>query len=122
MAIVAASVLFPLAQMYCLGRTDYRRPADVIVVFGCLVRADGTPLMPLADRVRTGVELYQAGLANRLIFSGGPGEGQLTRQRPCGDWPCNSAFQQQQLKSTWTDSTLRPRFATRSPETGKLAG
>lgn len=46
-----------------------------IVVFGCLVRADGTPSMALADRVRTGVELYQAGLADRLIFSGGPGEG-----------------------------------------------
>ena len=74
-AIVAAAVLFPLAQMYCFGRTDYRRQADVIVVFGCLIRADGTPSMALADRVRTGVELYQAGLANRLIFSGGPGEG-----------------------------------------------
>jgi uncharacterized SAM-binding protein YcdF (DUF218 family) len=75
LAIVAASILFPLAQMYCFGRTDYRRQADVIVVFGCLVRADGTPSMALADRVRTGVDLYQARLANRLIFSGGPGEG-----------------------------------------------
>ena len=75
LAIVAASVLFPLAQMYCFGRTDYRRQADIIVVFGCLVRADGTPSMALADRVRTGVELYQAGLAKRIIFSGGPGEG-----------------------------------------------
>ena len=75
LAIVVASILFPLAQMYCFGRTDYRRQADVIVVFGCLVRADGTPSMALADRVRTGVELYQAGLAHRLIFSGGPGEG-----------------------------------------------
>jgi len=73
--IGVAAVLFPLAQMYCFGRTDYRRPADVIVVFGCLVRADGTPSMALADRVRTGVDLYQAGLASRLIFSGGPGEG-----------------------------------------------
>lgn len=75
LAIVVAAVLFPLAQMYCFGRTDYRRQADVIVVFGCLVRADGTPSMALADRVCTGVELYQAGLADRLIFSGGPGEG-----------------------------------------------
>ena len=75
LAIVAAAVLFPLGQMYFFGSTDYRRPADVIVVFGCLVRSDGVPSMALADRVRTGVELYQAGFADRLYFSGGPGEG-----------------------------------------------
>lgn len=75
LAVVASAVLFPLAQMYCFGRTDYRRPADLIVVFGCLVRADGTPSLALADRVRTGVELYRTGLAKRLLFSGGPGEG-----------------------------------------------
>lgn len=75
LAMATASVMLPLAQMYCFGRTDYRRQADVIVVFGCLVRADGTPSMALADRVRTGVELYQAGLGKQLIFSGGPGEG-----------------------------------------------
>ena len=75
LAVVASAVLFPLAQMYCFGRTDYRRPADVIVVFGCLVHADGTPSMALADRVRTGVELHRAGLAKRLLFSGGPGAG-----------------------------------------------
>ena len=75
LAILSASILFPLAQMYCFGRTDYRRPADVIVVFGCLVRSDGRPSMALADRVQTGVELYRAGFANRLVFSGGPGEG-----------------------------------------------
>ena len=75
LAVVASAVLFPLAQMYCFGRTDYRRPADVIVVFGCLVHADGTPSIALADRVRTGVELHRAGLAKRLLFSGGPGRG-----------------------------------------------
>lgn len=75
LAVVASAVLFPLAQMYCFGRTDYRRPADVIVVFGCLVHANGTPSMALADRVRTGVELHRAGLAKRLLFSGGPGAG-----------------------------------------------
>ena len=75
LAVVASAVLFPLAQMYCFGRTDYRRPADVIVVFGCLVHADGTPSMALADRVRTGVVLHQSGLAKRLLFSGGPGAG-----------------------------------------------
>lgn len=73
--IIVGALLFPLAQMFCFGWTDYRRPADVIVVFGCRVLRNGNPSMALADRVRTGVELYHAGFADRLVFSGGPGEG-----------------------------------------------
>lgn len=74
-SIAFAAVLFPLAQMVCFGLTDYRRPADVIVVFGCYVREDGVPSMALSDRVRMGVELYLSGLAPMLVFSGGPGAG-----------------------------------------------
>jgi hypothetical protein len=43
-------VLFPIAQMYCFGETDYRRPADAIVVhpprlwpIACARRAIFTP-------------------------------------------------------------------------------
>lgn len=75
--IVVGTLLFPLAQMFCFGWTDYRRPADVIVVFGCRVFRSGNPSMALADRVRTGVELYHAGFADRLVFSGGPGDGDI---------------------------------------------
>ncbi len=68
---------FPLLQMVCFGRTDYRRPADVIVVFGARAYANGQPSDALADRVRTGCELYRQGLASSLIFSGGPGDGAI---------------------------------------------
>jgi uncharacterized SAM-binding protein YcdF (DUF218 family) len=75
-ATVAGCVLlFPVFQMFCFGRTDYRRAADAIVVLGAKAFADGTPSLPLAERVRTAAELYRAGLAPRLIFSGGPGDG-----------------------------------------------
>jgi len=67
--------LFPLLQILCFGATDYRRVADAVVVFGAKALPDGTPSLLLADRVRTGVELLQQGYANRIIFSGGPGEG-----------------------------------------------
>ncbi|HEY4263539.1 MAG TPA: YdcF family protein [Schlesneria sp.] len=77
LTVAASALLFPLAQMYCFGSTDYRRPADLIVVFGCLVHADGRPSMALADRVTTAVELYHAGFADRLLFSGGPGSGDV---------------------------------------------
>jgi uncharacterized SAM-binding protein YcdF (DUF218 family) len=73
-AFVASAIVFPIAQIATFGMTDYRRPADVIVVFGAKAYADGTPSDALADRVRTACALYRAGLAPRLLFSGGPGE------------------------------------------------
>ena len=75
--IIAAAILFPLAQISLFGATDYRRPADVIVVFGARAYADGRPSDALADRVRTACDLYVAGLAPRLLFSGGPGDGPI---------------------------------------------
>ena len=76
-SFVVASVLFPTAQTVFFGLTDYRRPADVIVVFGARAYADGSLSSPLADRVRTGCELYREGLAPRMIFSGGAGDGAI---------------------------------------------
>ena len=38
--------VFPLAQMFCFGKTDYRRPADAIVVLGARAYADGRPRKP----------------------------------------------------------------------------
>jgi uncharacterized SAM-binding protein YcdF (DUF218 family) len=71
----AALVAFPLLQMVLFGKTDYRRPADAAVVFGARAYADGRPSTALADRVRTACELYSEGLAGKLVFSGGPGDG-----------------------------------------------
>jgi vancomycin permeability regulator SanA len=71
----ACLVGFPVAQVYCFGTTDYRRPADVIVVFGAKAFSNDQPSSALADRVRTGCMLYHEGWAPRLIFSGGPAAG-----------------------------------------------
>ena len=70
-------VLFPLMQMFCFGKTDYRRRADVAVVFGARVYADGRPSDAVADRVRTACKLYRDGLVKKLLFSGGPGDGAI---------------------------------------------
>jgi len=75
--LVIMCVITPFAQMYCFGKTDYRRPADAIVVFGAGVHADGSLSIALADRMKTAVELYRNGLAETLIVSGGPGTGQV---------------------------------------------
>ena len=70
--------LFPLALMLFFGNTDYRRPADAAVVLGAKVFPDGRMSDALADRIRTACGLYQAGLVQRLVLSGGPGQGTVT--------------------------------------------
>jgi vancomycin permeability regulator SanA len=76
--VLACTICFPLAQMLCFGKTDYRRPADAVVVLGARVYADGRLSDALADRVRTGCSLYLDGLARKLILSGGPGDGPVS--------------------------------------------
>lgn len=69
---------FPLALMLFFGNTDYRRPADAVVVFGARAYQDGRLSDALQDRIRTACELYRAGLAKRLVLSGGRGDGPIT--------------------------------------------
>lgn len=71
------ALLFPASQIFCFGRTDYRRPADAVVVFGARTYADGSLSPILANRVATACELYQKDYARILIFSGGPGDGAI---------------------------------------------
>jgi len=78
-AVVAAMGLLVLAHVLTFGHTDYRRPADAIVVFGARAYADGTPSQALRDRTRTGIELYRQGYADELIFSGGGSEPAVMR-------------------------------------------
>ncbi|MHB1016936.1 MAG: SanA/YdcF family protein [Coriobacteriia bacterium] len=77
-AVVAVAALlalaFPLAQVHFFGTTDYRRDADVAVVFGARVFANGQLTTSLEDRVRTAADLYSEGLVDALIMSGGVGE------------------------------------------------
>jgi uncharacterized SAM-binding protein YcdF (DUF218 family) len=74
-AIAAVSLAFvsglPLLQMAFFGTTDYRRPADAVVVFGARVRSDGTASLTLANRVTTASELYRQGLADTIVMTGG---------------------------------------------------
>lgn len=74
---IACFGLFPMALMLFFGNTDYRRPADAIVVFGARAYDDGRLSDALEDRMRTACELYRAGLARKLVVSGGPGDGDI---------------------------------------------
>jgi vancomycin permeability regulator SanA len=72
-ALGCCGVLFPLAQEGFFGKTSYARSVQTAVVFGAQVHRDGHSSIVLADRVRTAAQLYHAGLAQRLIMSGGQG-------------------------------------------------
>lgn len=73
--LLAVFIGVPLTLIVSAKRWDRRQRADVIVVFGARTYADGTPSLSLADRVRTACQLYHAGYAPVLYFSGGPGDG-----------------------------------------------
>ena len=53
---------------------------DVILVLGAAIWADGTPSHMLEDRLRRGIELYEAGAAPVLLMSGGPYEVDVMRR------------------------------------------
>ncbi len=46
---------------------------DCIIVLGCKVEADGRPAPMLTDRLETGIALYQAGAAPKMLMSGDHG-------------------------------------------------
>ena len=50
------------------------KDVDCIVVLGCQVKEDGNPSDMLADRLRRGIELYNQGVAPKIIMSGDHGQ------------------------------------------------
>lgn len=69
--------LAPLILMTTIGPADRGEEADLVVVLGARVYADGSPSLALADRTRTGGHLLLVGRAPRILVSGGPGDGDV---------------------------------------------
>lgn len=65
------------------GASDYRRPADAIIVLGAAVRPDGSASPALRDRVVTACDLYREGLASHLVLSGGHTPGRPVSEAAC---------------------------------------
>lgn len=62
------------------GQSDERRPVDVIVVLGAGTNADGSPSQDIMERVQHGIELYHAGWAKAILFTGGNGPASASNQ------------------------------------------
>ena len=47
---------------------------DCILILGAMVRGDGTPSLILKERLDTGIELYNAGVSDKILMSGDNGQ------------------------------------------------
>ena len=73
LATAVAGVALVLGHLTAVGATDYRAPADAILVLGSRVHADGRPSGSLEDRTWSAAALWREGLAPVVILSGGHG-------------------------------------------------
>jgi vancomycin permeability regulator SanA len=75
LGMIIGLTLYPILLMSTVGNHKADKHTDAALVLGARVYEDGSPSNALHDRVIAGVELYQAGLCDVLVFSGGPGVG-----------------------------------------------
>jgi uncharacterized SAM-binding protein YcdF (DUF218 family) len=71
--------LLDLVYVVTDAENDYATHADVILVLGCnIIGPDGGPTTCISARSAHAAELYEQGLAPRIIATGGPTEGTTT--------------------------------------------
>ena len=76
---LAAVAGYATYRVWSQGQQDDRRPADAIVVMGA-AQYDGWPSPVFRARLDHAVALYQAGLAPRLVVTGGKADGDRTTE------------------------------------------
>lgn len=69
--LAIATLFLPAVAVTVRGLREDIFQADVGVVYGASLRADGTPTKSLEGRLDMAIELYNAGIVRRLIVSGG---------------------------------------------------
>jgi uncharacterized SAM-binding protein YcdF (DUF218 family) len=73
-------------HIWRFGQHDQAAPADCIIVLGAAVQ-DGQPSPVFAERIRHGVNLFHAGMAPVIIFTGGLGDADsLAESRVASDF------------------------------------
>ena len=80
---VALAAGYTTYRVWAQGQKDEERPADAIVVMGA-AQYDGRPSPVFAARLDHGVALYLAGVAPRLIVTGGKVVGDRTTEAAVG--------------------------------------
>ena len=72
--LIALWLIIVSSTIWHYGTQDNAAPAACIIVLGAAVQGN-EPTPVFAERIRHAVSLYQRGLAAKLIFTGGRGEG-----------------------------------------------
>lgn len=70
-------------RIWAQGQHDEERPADAIVVMGA-AQYDGRPSRVFAARLDHAISLYLAGVAPKLVVTGGKAEGDRTTEADAG--------------------------------------
>ena len=79
-------------QFLSLNRADSTADADCILVLGAGLRNDGTPTPMLEDRLNTGITLYKAGAARKLLMSGDHGRKDYDEVQAMKDYAIDSGI------------------------------
>jgi uncharacterized SAM-binding protein YcdF (DUF218 family) len=79
--IIWCGVLATLIWHY--GSQDHAAKSDCTIILGAAVQG-AAPSPVFEERIRHGIDLYQAGLAPKLLFTGGVGEGQKLSESSVG--------------------------------------
>ncbi|HEX2779135.1 MAG TPA: YdcF family protein [Gemmatimonadaceae bacterium] len=77
--LVVAGWVFTMAEIVATGNRDEARPASAIVVLGA-AQYVGRPSPVLRARLDHAIGLWREGMAPRVIFTGGRGEGDTTSE------------------------------------------
>ncbi len=82
-AVPVVGYLVALVVVLRVANLDQRHPADAVVVLGA-AHYDGRPSPVFQARLDHALLLYQAGLAQRVILTGGRAEGDTTSEAAAG--------------------------------------
>ncbi|MEQ1788240.1 MAG: YdcF family protein [Acidimicrobiales bacterium] len=114
LAVAYVGVTF--VQVYRASQHDGARSVDAIIVLGA-AQYDGRPSPVLQDRLDHALELYEAGLAEQIVLTGGRQEGDRFTEATAGynylrdkGVPDDALLKEVEGTSTWESLRASARF------------
>ncbi len=116
LALLVVYVSVTFVQVYRASRHDGAVAADAIIVLGA-AQYDGVPSPVLQDRLDHALELYEAGLADTIVLTGGRQEGDRFTEATAGynylrgrSVPDEALLKEVDGTSTWESLAASARF------------
>jgi uncharacterized SAM-binding protein YcdF (DUF218 family) len=116
LALLLVYVGITFLQVYRASRQDGARPADAIIVLGA-AQYDGVPSPVLQDRLDHALALYEEGLADQIVVTGGRQEGDRFTEATAGynylrdqGVPDEALMKEVDGTSTWESLRASARF------------